>query len=84
MNLKCATQTVGHQMRRDDQRIKEDSESVTFSFNFQIANGAGRKACSVRVRAHNYHDATDFFRENWPPSKSWLANRWPRLLMEQK
>ena len=50
-------------MRRDDQRIKEDSEAVTFSFNFQIANGAGRKACSVRVRAHNYHDATDFFRE---------------------
>jgi hypothetical protein len=53
-------------MRRDDQRIKEDSEAVTFSFNFQIATGAGRKACSVRVRAHNYHDATDFFRENWP------------------
>jgi hypothetical protein len=53
-------------MRRDDQRIKEDSESVTFSFNFQIANGAGRKACSVRVQAHNYHDATAFFRQNWP------------------
>jgi hypothetical protein len=52
-------------MRRDDQRIKEDSEAVTFSFYFQIANGAGRKACSVRVKAHNYHDATDFFRQNW-------------------
>ena len=53
-------------MRRDDQPIKEDSESVGFNFHFQIASDAGRKACSVRVRAHNYHDATDFFRENWP------------------
>ena len=53
-------------MRRDDQRIKEDSEAVSFYFYFQIASGAGRKACSVRVTAHNYQDATDFFRQNWP------------------
>jgi hypothetical protein len=52
-------------MRRDDQRIKEDSEAVSFYFYFQIASGAGRKACSVRVTAHNYHDAMDFFRQNW-------------------
>ena len=53
-------------MRRDDRPIKQDSEAVSFNFHFQIANGTGRKACSVRVQAHNYHDATDFFRQNWP------------------
>jgi hypothetical protein len=42
------------------------SEAVSFDFHFQITNGAGRKACSVQVLAHNYHDATDFFRQNWP------------------
>ena len=56
----------GHQMRRDDQPIKQESEAVGFNFHFQIANGAGRKACSVRVQAHNYYDATGFFRQNWP------------------
>jgi hypothetical protein len=66
MNLKFATQKGGHQMRRDDQPTNGDSEAVSFNFNFQITNGAGRKACSVRVQAHSYHDATDFFRQNWP------------------
>jgi hypothetical protein len=56
----------GHQMRRDDQPIKQDSEAVGFNFHFQIANGSGRKACSVQVQACNFHDATDFFRQNWP------------------
>ena len=51
-------------MHSDDQPIPE--EAVGFNFHFQIANGAGRKACSVQVQAHNYHDATDFFRQNWP------------------
>jgi hypothetical protein len=53
-------------MRLDNQTIKEDSEAVGFNFHFQIASGAGRKACSVRVQARNYYDATDFFRQNWP------------------
>ena len=53
-------------MRRDSQPIKEDSEAVGFNLHFQIANGAARQACCVRVKAHNYHDATDFFRQNWP------------------
>ncbi len=56
-------------MRRDDRPIKEDSEAVGFNFHFQIVNGAGRKACSIRVEAHNYHDATSFFRQNWPTIK---------------
>jgi hypothetical protein len=53
-------------MRRDDQPIKQDSEAVGFNFHFQIASDSGRKACSIRVQAHNFHDATDFFRQNWP------------------
>jgi hypothetical protein len=57
-------------MRRDDQPVEEDSEAVSFNFYFQITNGAGRKACSVRVQAQNYHDATDFFRQNWPTIES--------------
>ena len=38
----------------DDQPIKEDTEAVSFNFHFQIANGAGRKACSVRVQASQF------------------------------
>jgi hypothetical protein len=53
-------------MRRDDQPIKEDLEAVGFNFHFQITNGAGRKACSIRVEARNFQDATSVFRENWP------------------
>jgi hypothetical protein len=34
-------------MHSDDQPIPE--EAVGFNFHFQIANGAGRKACSVRA-----------------------------------
>jgi hypothetical protein len=56
----------GHQMRRDDQPIKQDSEAVGFNFHFQIANGSSRKACSIQVQACNFHDAKDFFRQNWP------------------
>ena len=51
-------------MRSDDQPIPE--EAVGFNFHFQIANGAGRTACSVRVQAHNFHDARGFFHQNWP------------------
>jgi hypothetical protein len=53
-------------MRHDDRPITEDTEAVDFNFQFQIAGANGRKACSVRVQALNFHDAADFFRENWP------------------
>ena len=53
-------------MRQYDQSLKEDTEAVGFNFHFQIANGAGRKACSVEVLAHNFHDARGLFRQNWP------------------
>ena len=53
-------------MSFDDQPIKQELEAVGFNFHFQIANGTGRKACSVRVQACNFHDATDLFGQNWP------------------
>ena len=53
-------------MRHYDQPIKEDTEAVGFNFHFQIANGTSRKACSVQVQAHNFHDARGLFRQNWP------------------
>ena len=51
-------------MRSDDQPIQQDA--VGFNFHFQIGNGAGRKACSVRVQAHNFHDARGVFQQSWP------------------
>lgn len=51
-------------MSRSDQSIQHDA--VGFNFHFQIATGAGRKACSVRVQAHNFHDAKGVFHQNWP------------------
>jgi hypothetical protein len=53
-------------MRRDTQPINEDTETTGYTFNFQISNSGGRQACSVRVQAQNIHDATRFFRQNWP------------------
>jgi hypothetical protein len=51
---------------RDDHPILEDTDAVGFNFHFQIATRAGRKACSIQVQAHNFHDATGLFRKNWP------------------
>ena len=45
---------------------RTESEAVGFKFHVQIANGSGRKACSVRVQACNFHDAADIVRQNWP------------------
>ncbi len=53
-------------MRSEDRPTAEESEAVEFNFHFQIANGHGRKACSVRVQAHNFHDARGVFHKNWP------------------
>ena len=53
-------------MRRDGLRTKQDSETSEYTFHFQITNGGGRTACSVRLQAPNHNDATNSFRENWP------------------
>jgi hypothetical protein len=53
-------------MRRDQSPRKKEPEAREYTFYFQITNGGGRKACSVRVQAPSHHDATNFFRENWP------------------
>ena len=52
-------------MRRDDQPLKDDAETTGYTFHFQISNGGGRKACTVRVQAPSMQDATAFFRQNW-------------------
>ena len=56
-------------MRLDD-RIKDDSEVVAFNFHFQIGTRAGPKACTIRVEAHDYYEATRVFRENWATIES--------------
>jgi hypothetical protein len=53
-------------MRRERQPISEDAKTTTYTFHFQISNKGGRQACSVKVQAPNFHDATTCFRQNWP------------------
>jgi hypothetical protein len=60
----------GHQMRRERRPTNEVAERVAYTFHFQITNKGGRQACSVRVQAPNIHDATTFFRQNWPMIES--------------
>ncbi len=60
----------GHQMRRERRATCEDAETITYTFHFQISSNGGRQACSVKVQAPNIHDATTFFRQNWPMIES--------------
>ena len=53
-------------MRRERRAICENAETLTYTFHFQITNKGGRQACSVKAQAPNIHDATTFFRQNWP------------------
>jgi hypothetical protein len=57
-------------MRRERQPTNKDAETIAYTFHFQIANKGGRQACSVKVQAPNVHDATTFFRQNWPMIES--------------
>ena len=57
-------------MRRERRAICENAETLTYTFHFQITNKGGRQACSVKVQAPNIHDATTFFRQNWPMIES--------------
>jgi hypothetical protein len=57
-------------MRRERRPASEEGETVAYTFHFQIASGCGRRACSVKVTAPNIHDATTFFRQNWPMIES--------------
>ena len=56
----------GYCMRRDVQPHGEDADSAGYTFNFQISSSRGRQACSVKVQAQNFQDATQFIRQNWP------------------
>jgi len=53
-------------MRRERRATSEDAATITYTFHFQITDKGGRQACSVKVQAPNIHDATTFFRQNWP------------------
>jgi hypothetical protein len=57
-------------MRRECRPTDEVGETIAFRFHFQMANNGGRQACSVEVQASNIHDATTFFRQNWPMIES--------------
>lgn len=57
-------------MRRERRPTNEDGETIAYTFHFQMANKGGRQACSVEVQASNIHDATTFFRQNWPMIES--------------
>ena len=52
-------------MRHAAKPVQQQLDRVEFIFNFQIAAGLGRKACSVRVEATDFFSANDAFRENW-------------------
>jgi hypothetical protein len=53
-------------MRRERRATSENAGTITYTFHFQITNKGGRQACSIKVQASNIHDATTFFRQNWP------------------
>ena len=53
-------------MRRERRATSEDAGTITYTFHFQITNKGGRQACSVKVQVPDIHDATTFFRQNWP------------------
>jgi hypothetical protein len=62
-------------MRRERRAICENAETLSYTFHFQITNKGGRQACSVKVQAPNVHDATTFFRQNWPIVETWARDR---------
>jgi hypothetical protein len=53
-------------MRRERRATCEGAEATSYTFHFQISNKGGRQACRVKVEAPSIHDATTFFRQNWP------------------
>jgi len=53
-------------MRREREPASQDPETIGYTFHFQISSNGGRQACSIKVEAHNVHEATKFFRQNWP------------------
>jgi hypothetical protein len=57
-------------MRQELQQANSDQDTVAYTFHFQITNQGGRQACCVKVQAPSHHDATQFFRQNWPMIES--------------
>ncbi|HUN96967.1 MAG TPA: hypothetical protein VMU69_12145 [Bradyrhizobium sp.] len=57
-------------MQQELRQFDGDQDTVGYTFHFQITNQGGRRACSVKVQASNFQDATQFFRDNWPMIES--------------
>jgi hypothetical protein len=57
-------------MRQELRQVDDDRKTVGYTFHFQISSQGGRKACSVKVQALNFQDATQFFQQNWPMIES--------------
>ena len=53
-------------MRRERRATCEGAEAISYTFHFPISNKGGRPAGRVKVEAPSIHDATTFFRQNWP------------------
>jgi hypothetical protein len=66
-------------MRCDERLDNSNREAKSYTFHFQMTNGGGRQACSVRVRASDLDSARLFFRDNWrliePLARERLAGR---------
>jgi hypothetical protein len=62
-------------MRRECQPVDDDAETVAYTFHFQISDKGGRQACSVKVQAASFSDATAFFRQNWPMIETMARDR---------
>ena len=66
-------------MRCDERLVNSNREAKSYTFHFQMTNGGGRQACSVRVRASDLDSARLFFRDNWrliePLARERLASR---------
>jgi len=62
-------------MRRECEPTNVDSETIGYTFHFQITSNGGRQACSIKVQAPNVHEATTFFRQNWPMIEAMARDR---------
>jgi hypothetical protein len=62
-------------MRCEREPANQDAETIGYTFHFQISSNGGRQACSIKVQARNVHEATTFFRQNWPMIETMARDR---------
>jgi len=62
-------------MRREREPVNDEADTIGFTFHFQITSNGGRQGCSIQVKAPNVHEATTFFRQNWPMIEAMARDR---------